>query len=314
MSGAHSPRLVAPPRVGADFADFKVGRKSLLVSADPITGVSSNLGWYAVNVSANDIATSGNAAQFLESVILLPPRSTEEDVSRLARQIDGAAREIGAAVVGGHTELTPGLTRPVVVVTAFSVVDRYVTSGGAAPGESILVTKTAGIEGTAALARERGGRMSSALARRCLGMERQMSVTREALAAFATGDVTAMHDCTEGGVLGAAFEMSLASGLGFELEESAVPVATQTSKLCQKWAIDPLKLIGSGALLLAVEKGKERDVSKALSPLRVSGVGTFTKSGRVLVRKDGARLTLREAPEDELWRALARTSGRRYRL
>ena len=301
LTGAESDRVTTPSRAGLDFAAVRAGDGFVVISADPVTGVSKGIGTYAMRVSANDVATSGHRPQFAESVILLPEGSTRQHVAKIARQIHEAAMGLGIAILGGHTEVTPGLRHPIVITTVFSYVGDYITSGDAKPGDAIVMTKTAGMEGTAVLEGSKS-------------FLDQLSVVDEAVAAYGTGFVHAMHDCTEGGVLGAAFEMSLASGLGFELEESAVPVATQTSKLCQKWAIDPLKLIGSGALLLAVEKGKERDVSKALSPLRVSAVGTFTKSGRVLVRKGGARLTLREAPEDELWRALARTSGRRYRL
>jgi hydrogenase maturation factor len=140
-------------------------------------------------------------------------------------------------------------------------------------------------------------------------------VVDEAVAAYSSGAVHAMHDCTEGGVLGACFEMSLASGLGFELEEDFVPVAPETRDLCRKFAIDPLRLIGSGALLLSVAKGKERELAKSLTPIsRVTTIGRFTKSGRVLVRRGGLRQTVRAAPEDELWRALDRSTGGRYRL
>lgn len=299
LTGVESERVTTPARAGLDFAAVKAGNGYVVVSADPVTGVSKEIGTYAMRVSANDVATSGHRPQFAESVILLPEGSTSLQVEKIARQIHEAAKRLEIAIVGGHTEVTPGLHHPIVITTAFSYVDDYVTSGDAMPGDTILMTKTAGLEGTAILA----------------GLKSyidQLSVVDEAVAAYGTGYVHAMHDCTEGGVLGAVFEMALASGLGFELEESRVPVATETAKLCRKWAIDPTKLIGSGALLLSVEKGREEEVINALSPLKVSIVGTFKKSGRVLVRKDGTRVTLAKAPEDELWRALARASSGRH--
>jgi len=301
LTGASSDAVVTPPLAGLDFAALKVGGKYMVVSADPVTGVAEGIGRYAISVSANDVATSGNRPQFAESVVLMPEGADERYAMKIATQMDSEARKIGLCIVGGHTEVTPGLHHPIVVVTAFSFVDGYVSSRDAREGDTIMMSKTAGLEGTAVL----GGKS------RFLD---NLSVVEEATAGYATGAVHAMHDCTEGGVLGAAFEMSLASGLGFELEEKRVPVAPETKEICRRQGIDPLKLIGSGALLFAVEKGKEPKVSRALSTVcRVSSIGTFTKAGRTLVRKDGTRKTLHKAPEDELWRAFARTPGRRYR-
>jgi len=302
LTGASSDDIVTPPLAGLDFAALRVGGKYMIVSADPVTGVVDQIGRYAINVSANDVATSGNRPRFAESVVLLPEGADAKYARNIAGQMDSEAKRLGISIVGGHTEVTPGLHRPIVIVTAFSFVDGFVSSREAKEGDAIMMTKTAGLEGTAVLGERH----------RFLD---KISVVDEAVAAYATGGVHAMHDCTEGGVLGAVFEMSLASRLGFELEEKNVPVAPETRDLCRRRGIDPLKLIGSGALLLAVERGKELKVSKALSLIcGVSSVGTFTHAGRILVRKDGSRRTLREAPEDELWRALARASGRRHRL
>jgi hydrogenase maturation factor len=302
LTGASSDAVVTPPLAGLDFAALKVDGRYMIVSADPVTGVVEGIGRYAISVSANDVATSGNRPQFAESVVLMPEGADARYAEMIAAQMDSEARKIGLCIVGGHTEVTPGLHHPIVVVTAFSFVDDYVTSRDAEEGDTIMMTKTAGLEGTAVLGGK--GRFLESL-----------SVVEEATAGYSTGVVHAMHDCTEGGVLGAAFEMSLASGLGFELEEKKVPVAAETRRLCFKRGIDPLKLIGSGALLLAVERGKEPMVSRVLSSVcKVSSVGRFTSAGRVLVKKDGTRKAVRKAPEDELWRALARASGRRHGL
>ena len=301
LTGAKSAAIATPPLAGLDFAALKVDGRYMIVSADPVTGVVEEIGRYAISVSANDVATSGNRPQFAESVVLMPEGADARYAKNIARQMDSEARKIRLSLVGGHTEVTPGLHHPIVVVTAFCFVDDYVSSRDAQEGDTIMMSKTAGLEGTAAL----GGQ------KRLL---HSLSVVDEATAAYATGAVHAMHDCTEGGVLGAAFEMSMASKLGFELEEKRVPVAPETKRLCNKKGIDPLKLIGSGALLLAVEQGRESRVVEALSSIcKVTSVGTFKKAGKILVRNDDTRETVREAPEDELWRVLARTSGRGHR-
>lgn len=301
LTGARSDKIATPARAGVDFAAVRVGNGYIVVSADPVTGVSKEIGTYAVMVSANDVATSGHRPQFAESVILLPEGSTSRQVAEIARQVHESAKRLGITIVGGHTEVTLRLSRPIIVIAAFCYVYDYVTSGDAIPGDTIIMTKTAGLEGTAVLG---GSKL----------LLDKLSVVDEAVTAYGTGCAHAMHDCTEGGVLGAVFEMSFASRVGFELEEGRVPVAPETAKLCQRYAIDPLKLISSGALLLSVEKGRERKVIEALSPVRATTVGTFRKSGRILVRKDGGRMSLREAPEDELWGALARVPDRRQRL
>ena len=302
LTGARSDAIVTPPLAGLDFAALKVDGKFMVVSADPVTGVAREIGRYAISVSANDVATSGNRPQFAESVVLMPEGADTNYAEKIAMQMDKEAKKIGLSIIGGHTEVTPGLHHPIVMVTAFSIVEDYVSSRDAKVGDTIMMSKTAGLEGTAVLSGHRKFLDS-------------LSVVDEAAAAYATGAVHAMHDCTEGGVLGAVFEMSLASGLGFELEERRIPVASETKDLCQRRGIDPLKLIGSGALLFAVEEGKEPKVSRALSTIcKVSVVGRFTRAGRVLVRRNGSRLALRKAPEDELWRAFARTPGRRHGL
>jgi hydrogenase maturation factor len=306
MTGAQSDAVVTPPKTGLDFAAVKLGNGYMVVSADPITGVSEDIGHYAINVSANDVATSGNRPQFAESVVLLPEGSSAKDVRGVAKQMHGAAKNLGISIVGGHTEVTPGLGFPIVVATVFSFVERYVSSGDARVGDIIMMTKSAGLEGTAVLALHSSlsGRVPARVILRARGLRRRMSVVEDSVAAFQTGFVHAMHDCTEGGVLGAIFEMSLASGLGFVLREDAVPVANETRLICEALSLDPLKLIGSGSVLLSVKKGREAQVAKALDPVcGVTVIGEFTENSRVLLKKGGGEEVVRSAPEDELWRA-----------
>jgi hydrogenase maturation factor len=310
MTGESSARIVTQPKAGLDFAAVKLGSGFMIVSADPITGVSERIGEYAINVSANDVATSGNRPQFAETVVLLPVGSTRESVREVAAQMHGAAKKLGIAIVGGHTEVTPELRRPIVIVTVFSFVKKYVTSGDARAGDTIMMTKTAGLEGSAVLASERSllrGRVRAATLRQAQKFLSKISIVEEAVAAFGTGFVHAMHDCTEGGVLGAAFEMSLASGLGFELQEGRVPVAPATREICAQLSIDPFKLIGSGSTLLAVRAGREEKLKTALErTCKVTRIGEFTEGGRVLVRRDGRKQPVSTAPDDELWRVLGR--------
>jgi hydrogenase maturation factor len=308
LTGSYSQRIVTPPKAGLDFAAIKLGDGYMIVSADPVTGVKEEIGSYAVNVSANDVATSGNRPQFIESVVLLPEKSGSEDLRRIAEQMHVTAKALGIAIVGGHTEVTPGLSRPIVVVTAFSYAADYVSSEDAMAGDTLMMTKSAGLEGTAAIAREgrlNGRRVPSRLVDRAGRLVAKLSIVEEATRGYATGCVHAMHDCTEGGVLGACYEMSLASELGFVLKESSVPVAKETRQICSMFSLDPLKLIGSGSVLMAVKKGMEAEVRGALKGIcDVVAIGEFTDGKKVLVGRNGRESIVRSAPVDELWRAI----------
>ncbi len=310
MTGARSRRVVVEPSLGLDFGVVRLsgGRtkgRFLIVSSDPITGVSERSGWYAVNVSANDVATSGNRPEFMQSVILLPEDASELDVKQLSSDMHRTARALGIAIVGGHTELSPGLRRPIVMTTAFAVADSYVTAAGARAGDTLMMTKTAGVEGTAILGTD--ARFNARLDRETVsGAEshfQRLSVVDEAVGAYETGAVHAMHDCTEGGVLGALYEMAAASGLGLEVDEADIPVSKVTKRICSELGVDPLKLISSGTLLIAVRRGGEGLVAEAAvsAGSRATRIGRFTK-GRVLLTRRGRAEEVTGPPRDEIWR------------
>ena len=140
MTGARSRALLTGPRAGVDFAAIRVPGGFMIVSSDPVTGVVSDIGSYAVSVSANDVATSGNPPQFIGSVVLLPEGSAPRDLRTIASDMDRTARNLGIAIVGGHTEVTPGLKRPIVSVTAFCFAKRFVSSELAREGDAVMMT------------------------------------------------------------------------------------------------------------------------------------------------------------------------------
>lgn len=311
MTGAPSPDLVVAPSLGVDFGVVKHGKTRLVVSSDPVTGVKDRVGWYAVNVNANDIATSGSRPQFLQSIILLPEKASVRDVARISSEINETASSLGITVVGGHTELTPGLRRPIVVMTVFAFADSYVTAADAKDGDSIVLTKTAGVEGTAICAADSAvlaKKVDARVIKRGRAFLRRLSVVAEAGACYATGAVHAMHDCTEGGVLGAVYEMSRASNLGFELREGDIPVAAETSAICSVLKLDPLRLISSGALLAAVEPGREDEVVRAVSQAgsQATVIGRFRRGRRTLLRRDGSIEDIDDAPSDEIWKVVGK--------
>jgi hydrogenase expression/formation protein HypE len=310
MTGARSKRVVVAPSLGLDFGVVMLGGEKskgryLIVSSDPITGVLERAGWYAVNVSANDVATSGNRPEFMQSIILLPEDASERDVKRLSSDMHRTARGLGIAIVGGHTELSPGLHRPIVVTTAFASANSYVTAAGARDGDTLLMTKTAGVEGTAILGTDTrfNKRLGAETVAAAKAYFEKLSVVEEAVGAYRTGVVHAMHDCTEGGVLGALYEMATAAGLGLDVAEHDIPVSGETRRICSAVGVDPLKLISSGTLLLAVEEGGEDRALRAIASVGSSAavIGRFRK-GKIVLTRGRSRLEVNAPPRDEIWR------------
>ncbi len=242
--------MLLGPAFGVDVAVIRTPSGYLITSTDPITGEVGDIGWYSIHVSCNDVATSGTRPQFVETVVMVGEDEGDGRVEEISRGIARAAAAVRARVVGGHTERTAGLTHSIVVSTAFAFAEHYVTADGAKDGDAIVLTKTAGIEGTSILASAFEKKLST-LSRRSLarakGLNREMSVVDEGEAAFRAGGVHAMHDPTEGGVLGGLYEMGVGSGLGFRVEEGKIPLAPCTREVTRSLGVDPLRLIASGS-------------------------------------------------------------------
>jgi hydrogenase expression/formation protein HypE len=305
--------LIVPPSIGVDVGVTNTRGKYLVTSSDPITGTAKRIGWHAVNVSANDVATSGIMPDCLSVVSLFPSGTSKYQISSIIGEINSTARGLGITVTGGHTEITPRIERPIIVVTCFGSGDKFVTASMAKKDDVILMTKTAGIEGTSILSRldkVRDALPASAL-KKAQNVIQKLSILPEARLAFSTGKVHAMHDTTEGGTIGCLVEMSLASNLGFELESDSVRIYDATRKICKLLSIDPLKLIGSGSLLIACA---EKDQSQIIRLLKRNGIkctkiGRFLpkKAGRILTRKDGTSTkVVNVSIQDELWPILSK--------
>jgi hydrogenase expression/formation protein HypE len=314
--GAERKEVTVGPATGIDGAVLDLGGKSLIVSMDPITGAVERIGWLAVNVNANDVATFGVEPAFLFSCIMLPENSQRKLVEAISTQMNAAATVLGIAIVGGHCETTPSLANPIVVGCIMGLTEkgRYVTAGGAKAGDKLILTKSAGIEGTAILATDREQAlekiMSIPMLQAAKNFYSQISVVKDALTAYKTGGVHAMHDPTEGGVAGGIHEMADASSLGAKVIEEAITVQPPTAKICGYFQIDPLQLIGSGALLISAEAKSANQIVGNLKRKRVqaSVIGEFTENAdqRELIRKDGVVKVLSRPLSDHLWTALKR--------
>jgi hydrogenase maturation factor len=314
--GAKRKEVTLGPTAGVDGAVINTGSKSLIVSMDPITGAIDKIGWLAVNVNANDVATFGVEPAFLFSCMLLPENAEETIVETIAKQMNSAAKELGIAIVGGHCESTPGLVNPAVVGCIMGLTEKgkYVTAAGAKPTNKLILTKSAGIEGTAILASDREKRLQKILTRKELSdaknFYKQISIVPDALTAFNAGGVNAMHDPTEGGISGGIHEIADASNLGVRVFEEKISVREETKKICAHFQINPLNLIASGALLVAAEAEKADAIIECLGGkgIQASLIGEFLPNPeeRVIVQKNKKLQPLPKPASDHLWAALAK--------
>jgi hydrogenase expression/formation protein HypE len=295
---------------GQDASVVDFGDEVAVLSTDPITGTGQRAGWLAVHIAANDVAVSGAAPVGVLMTLLLAPDSAAEDARALMDDAHQAAGELGIEILGGHSEVTDGLSRSLVVVTALGRArrNRYVTSAGGKPGDAVLLTKSAGIEGTAVLANDFPSVLANHLPldviERSRALIRQVSVVPEALAATQAG-ASAMHDATEGGVLGALAELAGAAGVGVEVDIERIPVRTETRAICQVLEIDPLCLVSSGALLIATPNPEAVTRAIVARGCPVAEIGRLIVGPSILREGKGSRLLVPPA-RDALWDAIER--------
>lgn len=295
--------------IGEDAAVIAFGDEVCVTSSDPITGARSNAGWLSVHVNCNDIATAGAEPIGVLATLLLPTNAEEDLLATIVQDIHRAATELGVEVVGGHTEFMDALSEPIISVTAIGRAsrDHYLSSAGARPGDAIVMTKVAAIEGTAILATdfaaELEGSIDPDLAEQARHLLDQISVVRDGRVAAAFG-ATAMHDATEGGILGALAELAEASGRGMRVRVEAIPLHPATEAICSHFGLDPLRLISSGSMIVTAPDGPAMVEALGLAGIQSTVIGEVTESieRRLLLR--GKQLPLLAPPRDELWRLL----------
>ena len=272
-SPALDPRVLYGPGIGRDCAVIDQGDRLLVLKSDPITFATGDIGWYAVQINANDIATTGAQPRWMLATLLLPENQTTPAlVESIFDQLTRSAAALGITLIGGHTEITYGLNRPIIMGTMLGETDRdhLVLPSGARPGDRLLLTKGVPVEATALLATEFGDRLSAVLTPPEIEQARQylykpgISVLRDARVAVAAGRVTAMHDPTEGGLASALWEVSEASGRRIRFDPVAVPVPALSARICAFFGLNPLATIASGALLMAVSPDSAASVIRAL--------------------------------------------------
>lgn len=311
---ASDPRLILGPGVGLDCAVIDYGETLLALKTDPITFATDQIGWYSVQVNSNDIATTGATPRWFMTTLLLPEKlATAEMVEEILSQVFQACAAIGVSVIGGHTEITYGIDRPILVATMIGEVgrDSLITPRGAAPGDRLLLSKGVPIEATSILARELPEHLRGILDEVAIKQaanflfEPGISILREARLATAAGRVNAMHDPTEGGLAMALWELGEASQRTLRVDLKAVPVPGLSRRICAALGIDPMAAIASGALLLAapaMEAAKIRHAWEAegITCAEIGGV----EAGPPIVLKssNGNWVELKRPERDEIAR------------
>ena len=304
VAGPLPPDVLLGPAAGEDAALVEIGGELWAVASDPVSFTAADAGRLAVIVNANDVAVLGARPRFFLAVGLIAPgEASEARIRELLTQVREACTEVGAVLVGGHTEITPGLPHSMVVGTMLGRVEgRALTTGGLRAGDLVGMTRTAGLEGTAILLAEHGPRLRE-LPEVAAAIDdgepaASLSVIAEALAAAGCGGVSALHDVTEGGVGEALHELAMASGLAVEAAREAVPVLPLTAAVCRALGMDPLGLIGSGSLLVGCSPEGSREVEQALAAIGVP----LAWIGRAEAAP-APRSSLPRFPRDELLRA-----------
>jgi hydrogenase expression/formation protein HypE len=283
-------RVLLGPGVGEDAAAVDLGHKVLIVATDPITFATDEIGYYSVMVNANDVASTGAVPRWYTVTILLPEKdATEGLVDNIFGQIYRACQTLNISVIGGHTEITHGLDRPILVGQMMGEVQKaaLITTAGAEPGDLILLSKGICIEGTSVIAREMESYLSSRGVSRNLVDRAQrflfdpgIGVVQEARLACQAGGVHAMHDPTEGGLANGLHELAMAAGVAVEVEIDRIPVYEESRVLCEVFDLNPLGVIASGALLISASPP---DAEKILDRADGQGV-TMSRIGRVTGR------------------------------
>ncbi len=303
------PEVLVPPRLGEDGCVIRVEGGALIAATDPITLTGSGVGAHAVVINANDVAVMGARPRWFLACVLLPLGTSEQDVRALFAETREALAELGAALVGGHTEVTSAVSQPIVVgqMLGWCEADRFVRTGGVGSGDVVLQVGAAPVEGAAVLAHdaaERLGTLAPSLLRRARGALRDpgISVVEPALHAAALG-ATALHDPTEGGLSAGLYELAEASGTALRVDSDRVLWFEPGVEICAALSLDPWGVLASGTLLAAfpadgAERAREAlaDAGLPVAPIARAepGQGVWLSDGSALVRYERDELSRAE--------------------
>jgi len=309
------PRVLYGPGIGRDAAVLDLGGGRVLVAkTDPVTFAAHDIGWYAVHVNANDVACMGARPAWMLASVLLPPGAPDGLPATIMSQLGSACGELGIELVGGHTEITLGLDRPIVVgaMLGEAASDAVVTGENMVPGDRVLLTKGIAIEGSALLAREsaptlaaRGVAAETVASAARLLFDPGISIVREARLICEEARPRLMHDATEGGLSTALYELAEAGGVGLRIDPGAISVLSETAAICDALELDPMGLLASGSLLAIVGADDSEATLKALRDAGVDcgAIGEVVPGPvRVILGSEDSAAPLIKFDRDELAR------------
>jgi hydrogenase expression/formation protein HypE len=309
-------RIVVGPRVGEDAAVIDFGDRYLVAKTDPITFTPEKLGWYAVNVNANDVACMGAHPKWFLACLLLPEKKTDKKlVDAIFEDLLQACNELHISLCGGHTEITYGIDRPIIAGMMLGEVkkEKLIVNRKASVGDVIILTKGVAIEGTSIIARDKEKELKKHFSSTFLNRAKDfiyhpgISVVKEALLANEVSTVRAMHDPTEGGLLTGAFELAKACDKGLIIIEENIFIFPETQELCKHFKLNPLGLIASGSLLIVVsedESEKVLDVYKK-EQIEAAVIGHITnKHHGIKIKRSSGIEAITPLSSDEITRLL----------
>jgi len=287
-------RVLIGAGIGEDAAVIDMGSSYLVAKTDPITHVTSEIGHYAVNINANDIAAMGGKPMWFLATILMPAASSADEIECIFSQLSESCKELGISYCGGHTEVTHSVNNPVVIGHMLGEVgrDNLKPTSEARLGDDLIMTKSSAIEATAIIALEKENELRGHLGHKLLARAKNylynpgISVVKEASIVSSIKEVHALHDPTEGGIATGIFEMAKASDLGVEVHYDKIPISEETLKLCESYNVDPLGTFASGSLLIAVSPSASKGVISKLSAVGI----TAARVGVMMPREEGMRL------------------------
>ncbi len=310
-NGFYANEVIKGPGIGEDAAVVRLSNKMYMVThTDPITAAKKNLGKLAIYVSSNDIAVKGVKPRYALVTLLLKKDVEEEEIDEITAQLDKSAKNLGISIVGGHTEIVDNFESNVAVVTqiGFSF-KKPLSLSNIKPGDILLQVNEAAIEGTAVIANDYPElivQFDEGALELAMSYVDRIAIMKDALKLSSLG-IKAMHDPTEGGIIGGSVEMALASNLKLNLNEDKILVSPLTRSICEHLNLDPLKLLSSGTVLAVV---KPENVNKIINAMgdKASVIGKFERGEPSLnvIRTRGVEV-YKEPPQDEIYKLVKQT-------
>ena len=300
--------VLVGPAVGQDCAVVELGEGEVFVlSSDPITGTTKDIGRHSVYVTANDLAASGADPLGIMLTILLTPDTQEGELKEMMRGVEGACKELNMEVMGGHTEITQVVKQPLISLTGVGKMkkENILTTASVKPGQDILITKWIGLEGTSVAAKEREEELLKKFApsfvETAKNFDQYLSVVPEAKIAR-DWSISAMHDITEGGVFGALWEMGSGSGVGLDIDLKKIPIRQETVEVCEALGLNPYILMSSGSMMIAADDGYGLAEKLKQAGIPASVVGKATSGNERILRNGEDTRYLDKPQSDELYK------------